>query len=161
VSVRLASGKFVRARIAGTAPGYDLAVLQLNATRPVLHPIPVGTSADLQVGQAALAIGNPLGLEQTLTSGIVSALHRPLRSKEQWEIGDLIQTDAPVSSGNSGGPLLDSAGRLIGVNTAIVSDSGSSATIGFAIPVDVVNRIVPQLISSERVPKPGTVAVIR
>jgi len=155
VAVRLASGEFVPARTVGVAPNYDLAVLQLSPTRAVLHPIAIGTSADLQVGQSAFAIGNPFGLEQTLTSGIVSALHRRLPSSQQREVGDLIQTDASINPGNSGGPLLDSAGRLIGVNTAILSESGSSAGVGFAIPVDVVNRIVPQLIRDGRVPNPG------
>jgi 2-alkenal reductase len=155
VGVRVASGEFVPARIAGVAPDHDLAVLQLDPTRIVLRPIAIGTSADLQVGQSAFAIGNPFGLEQTLTSGIVSALHRRIPSAQQREVGDLIQTDASINPGNSGGPLLDSAGRLIGVNTAILSESGSSAGIGFAIPVDVVNRIVPQLIRDGRIPKPG------
>jgi 2-alkenal reductase len=155
VTVRLASGEFVEARIVGVAPNDDLAVLQLSPTHAVLRPLAIGTSADLQVGQSAFAIGNPFGLEQTLTSGIVSALHRRLPTDQQREVGDLIQTDTPINPGNSGGPLLDSAGRLIGVNTAILSESGNSAGVGFAIPVDVVNRIVPQLIRDGRVPNPG------
>jgi 2-alkenal reductase len=155
ISVRLASGEFVQARVVGVAPDYDLALLQLDPTRAVLRPITIGTSADLEVGQSAFAIGNPFGLEQTLTSGIVSALHRRLPSGQQREVGDLVQTDASINPGNSGGPLLDSAGRLIGVNTAIVSESGSSAGIGFAIPVDVVNRVVPHLIRDGRMPKPS------
>jgi len=153
--VRLSSGDFVQAQIVGTAPSQDLAVLRLAPAHAVLQPIAVGTSADLQVGQSAFAIGNPFGLEQTLTAGIVSALHRRLSSDQQREVGDLIQTDAPINPGNSGGPLLDSAGRLIGVNTAILSESGSSAGVGFAIPVDVVNGIVPQLIRDGRGSKPG------
>jgi 2-alkenal reductase len=112
-------------------------------------------SADLQVGQEAFAIGNPYGLEQTLTSGIISALHRRLPTATSHEISGVIQTDAPINPGNSGGPLLDSAGRLIGVNSAIISGSGASAGIGFAIPVDVVNRIAGQLIRDGRVPVPG------
>lgn len=155
VIARLASGDVVDAQIIGTAPNADLAVLQLSPTHLVLRPIMVGTSENLQVGQSAFAIGNPFGLEQTLTSGIISALHRRLPSDQQPEVGDLIQTDASINPGNSGGPLLDSAGRLIGVNTAILSESGSSAGVGFAIPVDVVNRIVPELIRNGRVPNPG------
>jgi 2-alkenal reductase len=155
ITIRLASGEFVQAQIVGAAPNEDLAVLQLSPTHAVLRPLAIGTSADLQVGQSTFAIGNPFGLEQTLTSGIVSALHRRLPSDQQREVGDLIQTDTPINPGNSGGPLLDSAGRLIGVNTAILSESGNSAGVGFAIPVDVVNSIVPQLIRDGRVPNPG------
>ena len=118
-------------------------------------PIPVGTSADLKVGQSAFAIGNPFGLDQTLTTGVISALQRRLPTSEGREIADVIQTDAAINPGNSGGPLLDSAGRLIGVNTAIYSPSGAYAGIGFAIPVDVVNRVVPQLIRTGRMPNPG------
>ena len=107
------------------------------------------------MGQFVFAIGNPFGLDQTLTTGIVSALQRRLPTSEGREIADVIQTDAAINPGNSGGPLLDSAGRLIGVNTAIFSPSGASAGIGFAIPVDVVNRVVPQLIANGRMPTPG------
>jgi 2-alkenal reductase len=115
----------------------------------------VGSSADLKVGQAAFAIGNPYGLDQSLTTDIISALNRRLPTNGGREISNVIQTDAAINPGNSGGPLLDSAGRLIGVNTAIYSPSGSNAGIGFAIPVDVVNRIVPELIRNGRVPTPG------
>jgi 2-alkenal reductase len=118
-------------------------------------PVLVGTSADLKVGQATYAIGNPFGLDQTLTTGVISALQRRLPTAEGREIADVIQTDAAINPGNSGGPLLDSAGRLIGVNTAIFSPSGAFAGIGFAIPVDVVNRVVPQLIREGRMPTPG------
>jgi 2-alkenal reductase len=111
--------------------------------------------SDLKVGQLAYAIGNPFGLDQSLTMGIISALKRRLPTSGGREIADVIQTDAAVNPGNSGGPLLDSAGRLIGVNTAIFSPSGANAGIGFAIPVDVANRIVPELIRSGRVPTPG------
>ena len=155
VAVRLASGEFVPAEIVGTAPNYDIAVLRLGRTRAPPPPITVGTSADLQVGQAAFAIGSPFGLDQTLTAGIISALQRRLPSGGNREIEDVIQTDAAINPGNSGGPLLDSAGRLIGVNTAILSESGAFAGIGFAIPVDVVNRVVPQLIRNGRMPSPG------
>jgi 2-alkenal reductase len=153
--VRLTTGEFVAARLIGTAPQYDLAVLRLIRPRVPLHPLPIGSSADLQVGQAVFAIGNPYGLDQTLTSGIVSALHRRLLESPQVEISDLIQTDAPINPGNSGGPLIDSAGRMIGLNTAILSGSGASAGIGFAIPVDTINRVVPQLIRTGSVPTPS------
>lgn len=118
-------------------------------------PIPLGSSAELKVGQSAFAIGNPFGLDQSLTSGIISALKRRLPTSGGREIANVIQTDAAVNHGNSGGPLLDSAGRLIGVTTAILSPSGSNAGIGFAIPADTVNRIVPELIENGRVPTPG------
>jgi 2-alkenal reductase len=118
-------------------------------------PISVGGSSDLKVGQAAFAIGNPFGLDQSLTTGIISALKRRLPTSGGREISNVIQTDAAINPGNSGGPLLDSAGRLIGVNTAIYSPSGSNAGIGFAIPVDIVNRVVPELIRNGRVPTPG------
>jgi 2-alkenal reductase len=153
--VRLASGEAVKATIVGIAPHYDLAVIRLASVHELPPPIAVGSSADLKVGQAAFAIGNPFGLDQSLTSGIISSLKRRLPTSGGREIGNVIQTDAAINPGNSGGPLLDSAGRLIGVNTAIFSPSGSNAGIGFAIPVDVVNRIVPELIRNGRVPAPG------
>jgi len=155
LAVKLASGEATRAEVVGTAPNYDLAVIRLTSVRQLPPPIGVGTSADLKVGQAAFAIGNPYGLDQSLTSGIISALKRRLPTSGGREIGNVIQTDAAINPGNSGGPLLDSSGRLIGVNTAIYSPSGSSAGIGFAIPVDVVNRVVPDLIKNGRVPVPG------
>jgi S1-C subfamily serine protease len=155
IGVRLTSGEFVAARVVGTAPNYDLAVLQLVRPKSALQPITVGESANLQVGQSTFAIGNPYGLDQTLTSGIVSALGRSLPSGAAHEVKGMIQTDAPINPGNSGGPLLDSAGRLIGLNTAILSRSGASAGIGFAIPVDIVNRIASELIRNGRVPLPG------
>jgi S1-C subfamily serine protease len=155
VAVRLASGEVVGASIVGAAPNYDLAVIRLRDTRHLPAPIAVGTSADLKVGQAAFAIGNPFGLDQSLTTGVISALKRRLPTSGGREIGNVVQTDAAVNPGNSGGPLLDSAGRLIGVTTAIISPSGSNAGIGFAIPVDTVNRVVPELINHGRVPTPG------
>jgi len=155
LAVRLASGEIAQAEIVGLAPNYDLAVIRLKATRQLPPPISVGTSADLRVGQAAYAIGNPFGLDQSLTTGVISALKRRLPTSAGREITNVIQTDAAINPGNSGGPLLDSAGRLIGVNTAIFSPSGSNAGIGFAIPVDVVNRVVPDLIRNGRVPTPG------
>ena len=148
VAIRFATGEVVGASIVGTAPNYDLAVVRLRNTRNLPGPIAVGSSADLQVGQAAFAIGNPFGLDQSLTTGVISALKRRLPTNAGREIGNVIQTDAAVNPGNSGGPLLDSAGRLIGVTTAIISPSGSNAGIGFAVPVDTVNRVVPELILS-------------
>ncbi len=133
------------ADLIGIAPEHDLAVLKIRP-RAAITPIPIGTSNDLLVGQKVYAIGNPFGLDHTLTTGIVSALGRTIRSVTRQPIENVIQTDAAINPGNSGGPLLDSAGRLIGVNTAIFSPSGTNAGIGFAVPVDTVNRIVPQLL---------------
>jgi len=129
--------------------------LRIDAPANKLRAIPVGTSKDLQVGQSVFAIGNPFGLDQSLTTGVISALGREIESVTRRPIQGVIQTDAAINPGNSGGPLLDSAGRLIGVNTAIYSPSGASAGIGFAIPVDTVNRIVPELIRSGKVTRPG------
>jgi 2-alkenal reductase len=155
VVVRLASGDVVQAQPVGVAESYDLAVLRLGGVRQLPPAVNVGTSTDLKVGQWAFAIGNPFGLDQSLTTGVISALKRRLPTTAGREIGNVIQTDAAINPGNSGGPLLDSAGRLIGVNTAIFSPSGANAGVGFAIPVDVVNRVVPQLIRNGRVPTPG------
>ncbi len=155
IAVRLASGEIASATIVGTAPSYDLAVLRLGRMREPPPPIAIGRSGDLKVGQFAMAIGNPFGLDQTLTTGVISALQRRLPTGEGRELADVIQTDAAINPGNSGGPLLDSAGRVIGVNTAIFSPSGASAGIGFAIPIDVVNRVVPELIRNGRMPQPG------
>ena len=155
ISVRLSSGEVVSARVVGTAKSYDLAVLQLGRVAKMPPPLALGTSGDLKVGQAAFAIGNPFGLDHTLTTGVISALQRRLPTQEGRELSGVIQTDAAINPGNSGGPLLDSAGRLIGVNTAIYSPSGASAGIGFAVPVDVVNRVVPDLIKNGRVRNPG------
>ena len=134
------------AKVIGVAPEKDLAVLKVDAPPEILKPLSVGTSAGLVVGQNVLAVGNPFGLDQTLTVGVVSALGRELTSPSGRTIRDVIQTDAAINPGNSGGPLLDSRGRLIGVNTAIYSPSGAYAGISFAIPVDTVRRLVPQLI---------------
>jgi len=155
VLVQLDAGKQVPAEVVGFAPEYDLAVVRLKEVPRGLKPIPVGTSADLKIGQSVYAIGNPFGLQRTLTRGIVSALDRDLPTSNFTEIAGAIQTDAAINPGNSGGPLLDSAGRLIGVNSAIRSASGSSAGVGFAIPVDLVNRIVPSLIATGSAPRPG------
>lgn len=152
--VRLADGRAYPARLVGTAPEHDLAVLRIDAGAEQPLPLAVGISKDLQVGQSVFAIGNPFGLDWTLTTGIVSALDRQLPGQRGAVIRGLIQTDAAINPGNSGGPLLDSAGRLIGVNTAIYSPSGSSAGIGFAVPVDTVNRVVPQLIATGRYAPP-------
>jgi S1-C subfamily serine protease len=153
--VTLADQSNWRARVVGTAPDKDLAVLRIDAPANRMHPIPIGTSKDLQVGQSVFAIGNPFGLDQTLTTGVISALNREIESVTRRPIQGVIQSDAAINPGNSGGPLLDSAGRLIGVNTAIYSPSGASAGIGFAIPVDTVNRIVPELIRSGKIVRPG------
>ncbi len=156
VMVLLDAGKdALPADIIGGAPDYDLAVVKLKQIPPGLKPIPLGTSRDLKVGQSVIAIGNPFGFSRTLTTGIISALDRYLPTQNYAEIPGAIQTDAAINPGNSGGPLLDSAGRLIGVNTAIRSSSGSSAGVGFSIPVDLVNRIVPQLIARGRASTPG------
>jgi S1-C subfamily serine protease len=155
LAVRLASGQVLRAQIVGTAPNYDLAVIRVDATRDLPPPITIGTSEDLKVGQSVFAIGNPFGLDQSLTTGIISALKRHLPTNAGREIANVIQTDAAINPGNSGGPLLDSAGRVIGVTTAIISPSGTNAGIGFAIPIDVVNRVVPEIIGKGHVPTPG------
>ena len=143
--VSLADGRVVPARLVGVAPEYDLAVLAITLDGNIPAPVAAGDSDALQVGQSVLAIGNPFGLDWTLTTGIVSALNREIPT-DFGTIEGLIQTDAAINPGNSGGPLLDSAGRIIGVNTAIYSPSGSSAGIGFAVPIGMVARVVPQLI---------------
>jgi S1-C subfamily serine protease len=149
--VTLADGSTWTGRYTGAAPDNDLAVLKIDAPKDRLRAIPVGSSHDLQVGQKVFAIGDPFGLDQTLTTGVVSALGREIKSVTDRTISGVIQTDAAINPGNSGGPLLDSAGRLVGVNTAIYSPSGAYAGIGFAIPVDMVNQVVPQLISRGKV----------
>jgi len=154
IVVRLPNGQDVSATVIGRAPQYDIAVLRL-AQPPNAPPLPLGTSADLRVGQAAFAIGNPFGFDRTITSGIVSALGRQLPTEQGREIADVIQTDAAINPGNSGGPLLDSAGRVIGVTTAIYSPSGAYAGVGFAVPIDTVARVVPQLIEHGRAPIAG------
>lgn len=154
-SVKLADGRDYRAALVGASPTHDIAVLRIGVGFKRPPPVPIGSSADLKVGQKVFAIGNPFGLDWTLTSGIVSALDRSLGSENGQTIEHLIQTDAAINPGNSGGPLLDSAGRLIGINTAIFSPSGASAGIGFAVPVDTVNRVVPQLIAGGRYIRPA------
>ncbi len=149
--VILADQSSLPAKLVGVEPDKDLAVLKVDAPEKLLNPVKVGTSHDLEVGQNVYAIGNPFGFDQTLTTGVISGLEREIRSKNGRRILGVIQTDAAINPGNSGGPLLDSSGRLIGVNTAIFSPSGAYAGIGFAIPVDIVNRIVPQIIKYGRV----------
>jgi S1-C subfamily serine protease len=153
--VTLADHSVWDAQLVGVAPDHDLAVLYIKAPKHQLRPLAIGTSADLEVGQSVFAIGNPFGLDQTLTTGIISALGREIRATTGRTIAGVVQTDAAINPGNSGGPLLDSAGRLIGVNMAIVSPSGSNAGIGFAVPVDTVNRIVPQLIRQGEITRAG------
>jgi S1-C subfamily serine protease len=146
-TVKLADGRDYPASLVGASPAHDIAVLKISPTGKPLVPVAIGTSDDLRVGQKVFAIGNPFGLDWTLTTGIVSALDRSLDNESGGVIRHLIQTDAAINPGNSGGPLLDSTGRLIGVNTAIYSPSGASAGVGFAVPVDSVNRVVPQIIA--------------
>ncbi|MCO6435898.1 MAG: trypsin-like peptidase domain-containing protein [Phycisphaerae bacterium] len=157
LEVRLADQSTWSAKVVGFERDKDIAVVKIDAPGEKLTPIKVGMSNDLQVGQKVFAIGNPFGWDQTLTTGIVSALNREIDSMilEGRKIHDVIQTDAAINPGNSGGPLLDSHGRLIGVNTQIASPSGASAGVGFAVPVDTVNRIVPQLIRYGRVIRPA------
>ncbi len=150
------------AEVVGVYADKDLAVLKVEAPDKPLRPLPLGTSHDLKVGQTVLAIGNPFGLDTTLTTGIVSALNREMVSPSGRKIQDVIQTDSAINPGNSGGPMLDTSGRLVGVNTMIVSSTGSFAGIGFAVPVDVVNRVVPQIIQNGRYIRPGLgIALLR
>lgn len=150
LSVTFPDGKSYDARVVGAAPDYDLAVLRIEAPTAQLQPVTPGVSRVLQVGQTVLAIGNPYGLDASLSVGIISALGRSITSMTEGRIHDVIQTDAAINPGNSGGPLLDSSGRLIGINTAILSPSGAYAGIGFAVPVDTISRVVPQLIEHGR-----------
>ncbi len=146
IEVTLADGSKWPGRLVGTDPENDLAVIRVEAPAERLKPIPLGSSQDLQVGQKVLAIGNPFGLGETLTTGIISSLGRSIRSEDGSLMEDLIQTDAAINPGNSGGPLLDSEGKIIGINTAIFTPSGGSVGIGFAIPVDTAKRIIPDLV---------------
>lgn len=155
ITVTLRDGASFEAQLVGVDPDHDIAVLRITAPADSLVPLSVGTSGGLLVGQRVLAIGNPFGLDTSLSVGVVSALGRSIVSMTQRRIHDVIQTDAAINPGNSGGPLLDSAGRLIGINTAIISPSGAYAGIGFAVPVDTVRRVVPQLIKHGRVRRVG------
>ncbi|HSC51181.1 MAG TPA: trypsin-like peptidase domain-containing protein [Gaiellaceae bacterium] len=148
ISVQFWNGKTYTAHLVGTDKTTDLAVIKVDAPSSQLHPLNVGSSTDLQVGDGVVAIGSPFGLEETVTSGIVSALHRAIDSQTKFTITNAIQTDAAINHGNSGGPLLDSNADVVGVNSQIKSESGDNAGIGFAIPSATVGKVVPQLISS-------------
>ena len=153
--VRLNDGRDYDAKLVGTSPAHDIAVLRITVPERQPAALPIGTSADLKVGQKVFAIGNPFGLDWSLTTGVVSALDRSLPAEDgRTIIEHLIQTDAAINPGNSGGPLLDSSGRLIGINTAIFSPSGAYAGVGFAVPVDTVNRVVPQLVAKGKYVRP-------
>ncbi len=154
ITITLQSNKSYEAEVVGTAPEKDIALLKIDAPQEELQPLPLGDSASLAVGRKVLAIGNPFALDTTLTVGVVSALGREIKSITNRTIKNVIQTDAAINPGNSGGPLLNSHGKLVGVNTAIYSPSGASAGIGFAIPVNTVKKIVPQLIEHGRLIRP-------
>ncbi len=153
--INLADQRSYPATLVGASPEHDLAVLRIDVPVDPPPPVPVGASSDLKVGQSVFAIGNPFGLDHTLTTGVISALDRTIDNEGGGVIEHLIQTDAAINPGNSGGPLIDSAGRLIGINTAIFSPSGAYAGIGFAVPVDTVNRVVPRLIAYGRYVRPS------
>ena len=155
IIVTLADRTEYKAKVVGADPDHDLAVLHIQAPETALQPITIGNSQALRVGQKVLAIGNPFGLDHTLTTGVVSALGRTIKSMTNRTIEGVIQTDAAINPGNSGGPLLDGMGRLIGVNTQIMSPSGAFAGIGFAVPGDTVTRIVPELIKHGKLIRPG------
>ena len=144
--VTLGDQRSFQAQLVGASPEHDIAVLKIEVPKDLPKPIPLGSSSELRVGQAVLAIGNPFGLDHTLTTGIVSALNRTVDNEQGGTIENVIQTDAAINPGNSGGPLIDSAGRLVGINTMIYSPSGAYAGIGFAVPVDTINRVAPRLI---------------
>jgi len=148
ITVRFANGQTFKATLVGADPSTDLAVVKVNAPSSLLHPLPLGDSGTLQVGQGVVAIGSPYGLEGTVTAGIVSALHREMTAPNNYTIADSIQTDAAINHGNSGGPLLDLNAKVVGVNAQIDSDSGDNSGVGFAIPSNTVRSIVTQLISS-------------
>ena len=149
--VTLADEHTVPAAVVGSDPGSDLAVLQIDVSAEELVVAELGDSASLRVGQRAIAIGNPFGLERTITTGVISSLGRTLsRDDSDFQIAEVIQTDAAINPGNSGGPLLDSQGKVIGINSAIASESGTNSGVGFAIPVDILKRVVPELITHGR-----------
>jgi S1-C subfamily serine protease len=156
LDVTLADNTSYPATVVGADPDNDLAIIRIQAPPERLRVVPLGSSRNLKVGQKVLAIGNPFGLNQTLTSGIISALGRPLRSENGRTIENVIQTDASINPGNSGGPLLNSAGEMIGINTAIYSPRGGSVGIGFAVPVDIARQIIP---GPARI-RPGTPSVV-
>jgi S1-C subfamily serine protease len=150
IEVSLNDNSSYRARVVGVDPDHDLAVLRVDELPASAGTVELGSSSDLQVGQKVLAIGNPFGLQSTLTTGIISALERPLRSPSGQQIAGVIQTDAAINPGNSGGPLLNSRGEMIGINTAIFSETGGNVGIGFAVPVDIAKRAIPELLRSGR-----------
>jgi len=152
--VTLADQSSYEAKVVGYEPSKDLAVLKINAPKNKIKALPKSTSTNLKVGQSVYAIGNPFGFDQTLTTGVISALGREITAANGRKIYDVIQTDAAINPGNSGGPLLNSSGELIGVNTAIYSPTGSYSGIGFSIPVDVVSKVVPDLIQYGQVQRP-------
>jgi len=154
-NVTLPSQEQRRARLVGKEPNKDIAVLKLEGDLKGLNPLKVGSSKNLQVGQKVIAIGNPFGFDHSVTTGIVSALGRSMPGAGGVTIRDMIQTDASINPGNSGGPLLDSAGELVGMNTMIISPSGASSGIGFAVPVDTIIKIVPEIIKYGKVIRPG------
>lgn len=154
LTVTLADKTTYKAKVVGTDPDNDLAVIKINAPEDKLHVVPLGTSQGLNIGQKVLAIGNPFGLDRTLTSGIISGLGRPLKTANGRTVDNVIQTDASINPGNSGGPLLNANGEMIGVNTAIYSPSGGSVGIGFAVPVDIAKRVIPELINYGQVLRP-------
>jgi len=156
IEVTLDDGKSYDAQVVGVDPPNDMAVIQIQAPEASLRPIPLGDSAALRVGQRVLAIGNPFGLERTLTTGIVSSLNRSIPTRNGRTIKSIIQIDAAINPGNSGGPLLDSRGRMIGMNTAIASKTGQNTGVGFAIPVNAIARVVPQLIADGKIIRPET-----
>jgi S1-C subfamily serine protease len=154
IEVTFADGITAKAKVVGTDPDSDLAVIKVDVPASRLHPVELGDSDALQVGQRAIAIGNPFGFEQTMTTGIVSGLGRVVRQENGFSLPQLVQTDAAINPGNSGGPLLDSNGRVIGVTTLIFSNSGTNAGVGFAVPVNTVKRVVPPLIGTGRYADP-------
>jgi len=154
IPVTLAGGQMYEAEIVGTDPASDLAVIRIDAGEDLPEPLALGDSDDLRVGQFVLAIGNPFGLEQTLTTGVISALGRVIESSDGSFIGEAIQTDAAINPGNSGGPLLDLKGRVAGVNSQIVSPSGSSSGVGFAVSASTLQRVVPALTADGEYPHP-------
>ncbi len=161
LEVTLADGSKWPAKLVGSDPDNDLAVIKINAPKEKLKVIPMGDSKNLRIGQKVLAIGNPFGLERTLTTGVISSLGRTIRSEDGYLIEDVIQTDAAINPGNSGGPLLNSNGEIIGINSAIISPSGGSVGIGFAIPVNTAKRVIPELIAKGYVSYPWIGATIQ
>ena len=161
LEVTLADGSKWPAKLIGSDPDNDLAVIKIDAPKEKLKVTPMGDSKNLRIGQKVLAIGNPFGLERTLTTGIISSLGRTIRSEVGTLMEDIIQTDAAINPGNSGGPLLNSGGEIIGINSAIISPSGGSVGIGFAIPVNTARRVVPELISKGYVSYPWIGATVQ